>query len=132
LCGGDREKASTAVAQAFARAADQPSLLGGGRGASELARLTYLSCADLFPDVDQRGDEDQPAVGVDTSRARPSRGDLRRRALLALTMYGNFTYNEAASMLRLEPASAAELLRTTLRESAQPGSDTSPNHGPPR
>jgi len=78
------------------------------------------------------GDEDHRAVTPDTSRARLSRADLRRRALPALTMYGSFTYNEAASMLHLEPASAAELLRTALRESAQPGSDGSPDNELPR
>ncbi len=99
ICGDD-ELAADAVGAAIASAveAGQPDQ----RPLRELARATFRACTELVED---------PAP---------------QRALLALTLWGDHTYDDAAALLRLSPATAAQVLRTTLLEVARDRSPGGP------
>lgn len=111
----DSEQASDALVEAIADATDAaPLLIGGKRMTHDLARLTLLACAEIVPTVYQPVQnapvDDPPSLQEWMSCLEP-----HRRALLALVMYGDHTYDEAAALLRVESDSAAWALRVTLR-----------------
>lgn len=119
ICQND-EMASRAVAQAFDAAfADTPRSGENPRLRHLLARLTYLACTLMYPAPTAPTARDLTAPHTVT--------DPHRRALLALTTYGDHTCDEAATLLHLNPDSAARALRTTMPALAVP-TQTSPAH----
>jgi hypothetical protein len=124
ICG-NVEMASSAVCQAFEAAfsdthrhADRPPT------SRDLARLTYLACT-LTPLLScAPSGTDVPGALTPT--------EPQRRALLALTMYGDHTYREAATLLHIDPASAAQALRTTLQTGLDSGVTARWPHAPDR
>lgn len=109
ICG-DVEMACAAVAQAFGAA-----FTDAGRTSREeqishdLARRTYLACSLMLSTSTAASARD---VGI--TAGRPSTLDPSR-ALLALTLHGDRTYNEAALLLDIDPLVAAKTLRAELR-----------------
>ncbi len=114
------EPASLAVVQAFHDATDDVALAGVGTARQRvrhvLARLTYRACQPWQPL--RRGSElhDPAGTAVVSSPLLPL--DPQRRVLLALTLYGDHTYHEAALLLRMDPDTAAATLRQTLAADA--------------
>ncbi len=89
LCG-DTVQAEAAVSSAFHDAfAGRRDVAPGSRPCHDLARLVYLACSP-----------GQPAPCA--------------VALLALTMYGDHTYAEAAALLQVDAQVAAAMLRAAL------------------
>lgn len=118
---GDIETAGSSVVHAFETAAKDPHFqVDGSRSAHDLARLTFDAS---IGHLDSRPTPTGPFQGPsETDDATPTSAwfrsqDLEHRALLALTLFGDHTYREAAALLDLDPGNAAQMLRTMLRDS---------------
>lgn len=119
VTSGDCAIASSAVVRVLVAASLDPARMEPSRPLrAELSRLTIW--ASLAPEAAADASSPGPRdvdVGADIGsdvedvlRAiRP-----RERALIALTIFGDHTYREAAVVLGMAPETAAELLRDTL------------------
>lgn len=115
---GNAEAAVSAVSKAFQEACADPATGDFGREVHhELSRLTFLACRPPGNASEDPRLAPAPGAGAptdyDVTVANP-----RHRALLGLTMYGDHSYRDAATLLDLEPADAAAALRMMLREYA--------------
>ena len=116
----DDEMAAAAVVQAFHAAfADSSRTDRDARIFHDLVRLTYLACMDAYAAPNGPADEGSEAPDATPMDACLLGLDCQRRALLALTLFGDHTYDEAAALLHIEPSAAARALRITLRESGR-------------
>jgi DNA-directed RNA polymerase specialized sigma24 family protein len=116
----DDEMAATAVVQAFDVAFTDSRRTGQDvRIPQDLVRLTYLACLASCSAPRGPADEHPEATDATPISACLLGLDCQRRALLALTLYGDHTYDEAAELLHIDPSAAARALRITLRESAR-------------
>jgi DNA-directed RNA polymerase specialized sigma24 family protein len=119
ICG-DEERAATAVVQAFdvaftdSRRTGRVVLIP-----QDLVRLTYLACVACCTAPPGTADGSPGANDATPLSACLVGLDCQRRALIALTLYGDHTYDEAAVLLHIDPAAAARALRITLREAAR-------------
>ena len=107
----DEGQASTALVHAFATVSSAgPPFPAGRQLTRELARSTVLACTETMPALSG------PAT---TSEPLEEGGlPLRGRALLALVVYGEHTYREAATVLHTDREAAAQELRSALRSVA--------------
>lgn len=109
---GDTDTASSAVVRAFEQACTRSTLApAGSQSWHELARLTYAAAS--------READSGRALRTRAACACARRCCMRawspeQRALLALTMYGDHDYREAARLIGLDPRWAAALVWGTL------------------
>jgi DNA-directed RNA polymerase specialized sigma24 family protein len=127
---GNAEAAASAVSEAFREACADPATGDAGRRVHQvLSRLTFLACRNNavgHPRLDPAPEGDAP-TDYDATET-----DARYRALLGLTMHGQRTYRDAATLLDLEPAEAAAALRMMLREHARSIHGREPSSSPSR
>lgn len=112
----DAETAESVVLQAILDACTPADIAVGAVGRQELARYVYVlwqrRCDEPPKAVDPQRCE---ASGAGTSPSAAGAGLSRQqRSAIALALFGDHSYREAASLMGLAPSAVAELMRTGL------------------
>jgi hypothetical protein len=113
----DAETAESVVVRAILDACTPAELAVGAVGRQELARYVYVLWQRRGAEAVSAGTRTcaDPEVPASTGAGLSS----RQRSAIALALFGDHTYREAASLMGLAPPDVAELMRSGLIAAAR-------------